>query len=213
MLRRTCPLILSFCHKYRTLYIVGSSFLLLYGYSLYSMSERLPLCLLWLLFEMYWGLPPPCAPCAPPPCAGRAALHPACLQPAEVSMAIDEAHNSVSRLSPVNHTDCGRIEEDTQGRRKRRSQCGTEQHLDRPHVRNKHNRLVGVRLYQAFDNSTNTLLHSLEAFPSRRLDGSILFPALQLLSIFPSPSNDSTIAQALPRPKITLTQIIQRLYL
>src|SRR5258708_13147359 len=56
MLRRTCPLILSFCSKYRTLYIVGSSFLLLYGYSLYSMSERLPLCLLWLLFEMYWAL-------------------------------------------------------------------------------------------------------------------------------------------------------------
>src|SRR5260370_8937789 len=56
MLRRTCPLILSFCSKYRPLYIVGSSFLLLYGYSLYSMSEMLPLCLLWLLFEMYWAL-------------------------------------------------------------------------------------------------------------------------------------------------------------
>src|SRR5260370_15266540 len=56
MLRRTCPLILSFCSKYRTLYIVGSSFLLLYGYSRYSMSDRLPLCLLWLLFKMYWAL-------------------------------------------------------------------------------------------------------------------------------------------------------------
>src|SRR5260221_12430859 len=98
-----------------------------------------------------------------------------------MSMAIDEAHNSVSRLSPVNHTDCGRIEEDTQGRRKKLSQCGTEQHLDPPHVRNKHNRLVGGRLYQEFDNSSNRVLLSLEALPPRRRDRTIFFPGVQLL--------------------------------
>src|SRR5260370_2439681 len=128
-------------------------------------------------------------------------------------MAIDEAHNSVSRLSPISHTDCGRIEEDTQGRRKRRSQCGTEQHLDRPHVRNKLNRLVGGRLYQAFDNSTNTLLHSLEAFPSRRRDGSILFPGVQLVGIFRASCTAFSLAQALPPPKITPTQLTHHLYI
>src|SRR6266566_2119071 len=60
MLRRTCWLILSFCSKYRTLYIVGSSFLLLSGFTLSTVCQKgSPFVFSsppFLLFEMYWAL-------------------------------------------------------------------------------------------------------------------------------------------------------------